>query len=79
MQVRLGIASQLHDTARFISKDRCCGLLTRPLVALLCDESSAVQAAVLPMLNTTLQVSPACRPPLTHLQDALPVHLQSTS
>eukprot|EP00983_Pelagomonas_calceolata_P087944 1157079-Pelagomonas_calceolata.AAC.7 len=57
LQVRLSIATHLHEIARFISKDCCCGVLTRPLVALLRDESSAVQAAVLPMLNTTLHVS----------------------
>ncbi|KAF5829638.1 armadillo-type protein [Dunaliella salina] len=53
-QVRLSIATHLHEIARFISKDCCCGVLTRPLVALLRDDSSAVQSAVLPMLNTTL-------------------------
>lgn len=30
-------------------------MLTRPLVSLLSDESPAVQAAVLPMLNVTLE------------------------
>jgi hypothetical protein len=61
LQVRLSIATQLHDIARFITKERCGAVLTRPLVSLLRDDSSTVQATVLPMLNVTLHVGGSVR------------------
>lgn len=53
-QVRLSIATSLHEVARWAGREHCRALLTRPLVKLLRDERPTVQAAVLPHLNVTL-------------------------
>lgn len=53
--VRLAVAGQFHEVARYSGRDQCGPLLGRPLVRLLRDESPKVQAAVLPMLTVTLQ------------------------
>mmetsp|Transcript_9565 Transcript_9565/g.20370 ORF Transcript_9565/g.20370 Transcript_9565/m.20370 type:complete len:882 (+) Transcript_9565:180-2825(+) len=53
-EVRINIASQLHEVTRLSGRE-CATLMSRPVVRLLRDESQRVQMAVLPMFNVTLQ------------------------
>lgn len=53
-EVRVPVASSLHEVARWAGKEHCANLLTRPLTRLLRDESARVQAAVLPFVSLTL-------------------------
>jgi hypothetical protein len=54
VQVRVSAASQLHDAAKLAGREAVCALLTRPLTALLRDDCSRVQGALMPQLPATL-------------------------
>ncbi|KAK9819789.1 hypothetical protein WJX72_002412 [[Myrmecia] bisecta] len=52
--IRVAIASQFHEVARMLGKERCQQYSKRPFLNLLHDDSSAVRAAVTKMLPVTL-------------------------